>query len=1049
MTNVFAEPNTAKKQDIPELPSQPVWENMKPAAEGANTKKTNKDTGFVKPPPANENKNTKTKPANHQLIARIIPANPTVKQGDSVTFSLETNQQNLKYYWVSGGIKSAKSSFIVNTANLKLGKYRVRATATNDKRHQAHASAFFTVVDTTTDTGLAPDQKIKPAPPLTDTNNGPDSVNSVNTTSSEKAIELPIEIPAPDATSDPAENTQIFRLEIVPSLIKVGPNENIFFKSNVKLVDDYAFNWKFANTHSETEVFEISSGNLKPGRYLVHLAATNAENQTVKAQAMVHILSEASDQVATAPTDNKVATPDFVGTAFSDLRQQLTSQHFVLGSISERSVKEGADFVIEQSPTAGSRILPGSVINVVVGISSIVSVPDLFGLQKNTVKQQLAHSSLVVGKITKKINNRSIGLVLDQNPKAGSSLDRGSPVDLVMGIATPKPLQATIQPSSAVVEKGESVELTPVIVEPEVDNNLSFQWTLGDLSSTDRVFEIDTSELSLGDHRVRLLVKNTYNQKVSAESVIKVTAQTIQMPNITGEDIDFARTTLENMGLKLGDIQRLPREIAEETVLEQSPSVGQKVLLGSSVQLVVAIPKSKEESVITLSADADEVKAGETVTFVLQISPKPENSDIHYVYTINKGASEEKKANVRSSLRWTPEKEGIYTVVVAAFSNKGIIAKSSAVTITVNPVWEKPVAKIIPQMVVVIQGDNAEFVSTSTYDLNSSLNYVWESETEHKSVQKQFSFDTSEITPGSYTIKLTVIDDQSNESSSSTMLVVQAGVNSISRGKTDSSQAETGVAHTGSPNKSQNSPTIKLMASKRFIGVGSSTNIKVVSSSSLSNVHYYFETGDGINTEWIATSEIEHKYDAFGAYRVRAAVKRADKVFYSDNLTIWVFSPLLFIIMGGLAGLTYLFMWWWTKRIPASKNNQRNNNQESNQEKSQKSQEHPVHSMRQTQGAQDRLAKKTAVIEQQVPLKQDDNDIVTESRSAQRLDGTRNTTLDRTLDRTLDKALDKTLDGTSERTIASVLKRAILQFILGILLSVLVIYLILKAMGLI
>lgn len=1016
IANSFAEPNTAKKQSIPELPSQPVWENMKPQAEGANTKQTNKDKGFVKPPPADENKNKKTKPTHHKLIARITPANSTVPQGDLITFSLETNERNLRYFWISGGIKGAKSSFTVNTTNLKPGKYRVRATATNDKRQQAHAAAFFTVIETTTDTAKpASNQEEDVAPPLTETNDDPDPANPVNTNNTEKAIELP----ASDATVKPVEKTQVFRLEISPSSIKASSNENIIFRSNVKLVDGYTFKWKFANKHRETEAFEISSGNLKPGRYLVHLAATNAENETVKVQAILQILSDVPDQVVTAPADNKVATPDFVGTAFSDLKQQLTSQNFMLGNVSERPVKEGGDFVIEQSPTAGSRTLPGSVINVVVGVSSVVSVPDLFGLQKNTIRQQLAQTGLVVGKITKKINNHSIGLVLEQTPKAGSPLDRSSPVDLVIGIATPKPLKATIQPSSAVVEMGEFVELTPVIVEPEVDNNLSFQWTLGDLSSADRVFKIDTSQLSLGDHHVRLLVKNTYSQEISAESVIKVTAKTTQVPNVTGENIDFARTTLESIGLKLGDIQRLPREITEETVLEQSPPAEKKVHLGSSVQLVVAIPKPKEESAITLSADADEVKVGETVTFILQISPKPENGDIHYVYTINKNtinksstnkdtSNEEKKANVRPELRWTPEKEGIYTVVVAAFNDKGIIAKSSGLTITVNPAWEMPVAKIIPEMIVVNQGDNAEFVSTSTYDLNSSLNYVWESETGHKSVQKQFAFDTSDITPGSYTIKLTVIDDQNNESSSSTMLVVQAGVNSISSGKKDSSQAQAGDTNTSSPN----SPTIKLMSSKRFIGVGSSTNIKVVSNSSLSNVLYYFETGDGINTEWITTGEIEHKYDAFGAYRVRAAVKKADKVYYSDNLTIWVFSPLLFIIMGGLAVLTYLFMWWWTKRIPASKNNQRNI-----------SQENQVHSTQET------LVKKTAMMEQQVPLKQDDNDIVTESKSDQRLDGS--------------------LAGTKVRTVASVIKRAILQFILGILLSALVIYLILKAMGLI
>ncbi len=487
-------------------PSQPVWEAMDSAAnqqgQRQGTPTSTSEQGFAKPPPA-----------TNKLSALIITDNATVTKGETITFTLESNQSNLRYYWASNNQKSARSSFIVNTGSLSPGKHRVRASVTNKQRVQAHATLFFNVIDSNEDNAKDTDSSTGNTGEVSNessnnesTNNDgkiielpaanvdQPSVNTETTSDTGKIIELPVANPE-DSTKDSIENsttdnanTQDIKndnsasnetedgqssLLITPQRQSVVRGSTAVFTSNVSASDGYQFKWKFTDKRSDSEQFEISSGNLEAGSYLVHLTTKDKNNNETKAQATLVI----------SLADNKLITvPDVVGTKLAEIKTQLEQANLQLGDVSERPVKEGEGIVIEQNPLAGSQLEKGASVNIVVGKAEVPT----------------------------------------------------------------KPLTVNIQPASMIVEQGKKVEFTAIFVDPGIDTNaLGLSWTSANFTSENTTFTIDTSSLPLGKYSVELEVKNTQGQQVSSAAnytaTYEVTPKTIKAPDLLGKDIDSVR----------------------------------------------------------------------------------------------------------------------------------------------------------------------------------------------------------------------------------------------------------------------------------------------------------------------------------------------------------------------------------------------------------------------------------------------------------------------------------------------------------------------------
>jgi beta-lactam-binding protein with PASTA domain len=101
--------------------------------------------------------------------------------------------------------------------------------------------------------------------------------------------------------------------------------------------------------------------------------------------------------------------------------------------------------VIGQDPASGSSVAQGSSVNLVISLGpQIVTVPKVEGLTQAAATAALAAANLTVGSITQQTSNTvASGNVVSQDQPSGSSVARGSPVNLVISsgpkmVAVPK-----------------------------------------------------------------------------------------------------------------------------------------------------------------------------------------------------------------------------------------------------------------------------------------------------------------------------------------------------------------------------------------------------------------------------------------------------------------------------------------------------------------------------------------------------------------------------------------------------------------------------------
>ena len=124
----------------------------------------------------------------------------------------------------------------------------------------------------------------------------------------------------------------------------------------------------------------------------------------------------------------------------------------------------------------------------------------------------------------------------------------------------------------------------------------------------------------------------------------------VEVPDVTGDSEDNARSALEGAGLRVGKITREESGESPGTVIEQSPAAGEKVDTGDAVDLTVAQPVAIPD-VVDLTeeeAQADLEDAGFEVTVRDQDTTDPEQDGI--VLDQSPGAGEERRQGSRVTI---------------------------------------------------------------------------------------------------------------------------------------------------------------------------------------------------------------------------------------------------------------------------------------------------------------------------------------------------------------------------------------------------------------
>ena len=134
------------------------------------------------------------------------------------------------------------------------------------------------------------------------------------------------------------------------------------------------------------------------------------------------------------------AVPEVAGASLREAQLKIRGSQLNLGEIlyrSSGSIPEGA--VIDQHPPPGARGPRGSVVALRVSSGSHFTpkrVPNLIGLSIEVVEDSLRKYEMLLGAVTDRLDNTAPpGQVLSQQPDAGASAPRETPVDLVVSVA--------------------------------------------------------------------------------------------------------------------------------------------------------------------------------------------------------------------------------------------------------------------------------------------------------------------------------------------------------------------------------------------------------------------------------------------------------------------------------------------------------------------------------------------------------------------------------------------------------------------------------------
>ncbi|NOR59389.1 MAG: DUF4332 domain-containing protein [Methanosarcinales archaeon] len=127
-----------------------------------------------------------------------------------------------------------------------------------------------------------------------------------------------------------------------------------------------------------------------------------------------------------------VEVPGLIGKNLDMATYLIRSAKLKPGNIVKQVSTKKADTVLEQDPPAGTVVLDGECVDMVISIIEALKVPDVTGKHINEARTILENKELRIGRIIKRTSTLGTGTVLDQEPKAGTEVEEGMPLDLVV-----------------------------------------------------------------------------------------------------------------------------------------------------------------------------------------------------------------------------------------------------------------------------------------------------------------------------------------------------------------------------------------------------------------------------------------------------------------------------------------------------------------------------------------------------------------------------------------------------------------------------------------
>ena len=302
-------------------------------------------------------------------------------------------------------------------------------------------------------------------------------------------------------------------------------------------------------------------------------------SQDPAANARVPIETTVNLVVATPVT---VLVPNLLGRTGADAERRLADAELGRGQVRREESRQPEGTVLSQVPAASERVVIDTAVNLVVATPVTVVVPDLVGQDVIAVDTLLRDTELRRGSTTTEESREPEGTVLSQQPVARQRVAVETDVDFVVATPVTVLVPDFVGRDEATIETLlQGAELTRGTVERD--------------ESRETAGTVLTQEPPAG---TRVVITTP----VAFAVAVPVT---VLMPDISGLTEAEAVDLLEQYELGVGILanRESPTDIGR--VLEQWPTVGTRVDIGTGVDLVVAAIETVDiPTVVGMSVDA-------------------------------------------------------------------------------------------------------------------------------------------------------------------------------------------------------------------------------------------------------------------------------------------------------------------------------------------------------------------------------------------------------------------------------------------------------------
>jgi eukaryotic-like serine/threonine-protein kinase len=139
------------------------------------------------------------------------------------------------------------------------------------------------------------------------------------------------------------------------------------------------------------------------------------------------------DNAEPSPSGETFALPNWEGDTITQVRLDAEDRGLLLDEQPDFSEDVPEDSVIRTDPEAGTQVREGDRITVFVSTGEeTVEVPTLVGQTRNEANITLTQADLRLGAVDDEFSDRPEGTVIRSNPAAGTTVDTGSQVDIVL-----------------------------------------------------------------------------------------------------------------------------------------------------------------------------------------------------------------------------------------------------------------------------------------------------------------------------------------------------------------------------------------------------------------------------------------------------------------------------------------------------------------------------------------------------------------------------------------------------------------------------------------